>query len=151
MKELIKYLHLYNELTGNLEKQEKARHSLWNALLICNSLFISSFTIVITVNTDKIHISNYIWPFYGCVFIPIMLIMINYTLSPFYARRKTTQTVVKIEKKMQEKSEHKCNDADHSQFLRRCNTFFAISEMISLYSTMFAIVYLFCIIADLTK
>ena len=69
----------FNQYLQNMDKREQIRHSLWNSIIIFDSILISSFSIVITL-------TNYYptWltiSFFTTIILSILLILYTYHTS----------------------------------------------------------------------
>ena len=73
-------LEYYIEVYKGVERRDSLRHSFWNAIIICNSLFLASFAILVAIFPDRKQIKDFI-PFLWIIIIPITSCLFNHCLS----------------------------------------------------------------------
>lgn len=141
-------LEYYIEVYQSVERRDSLRHSLWNAIIICNSFFMASFTILVAINPESKKIKDFM-PFPWLLILPIVFCLINHILSYLVINKRMWQRLDHF--KFLKQAAYPNNDwpQKDDKIFKEHNTIFVILEWLSIFLTGFIIVYFFCILLEL--
>ncbi|MFQ5752269.1 MAG: hypothetical protein ACE5HI_09755 [bacterium] len=156
--ELIKRYLEFDEFIKNLEKRDQNRYSLWNSLIVFNSIIISAFAIVLAINPNHRLDGLHVLSFFILVLVPILLLLINHLIAYVYYNRKATDSMTSLmsyfpdkfsDTGEQEPKNHNDKRNQEWNFFKKCNTFLKYSERISLACSLTVLIYFFKILWQL--
>lgn len=140
---------VYSEVHKSLENRDYIRQSLWNTFMICNSLFISSFAIIVAINLENNKIAGFITPFLIFSLIPISLCLINHIFSYFAINKRVWLRLAYLKSQYPEDFPNQEEPEEKRKFFKRLNCLFMITDVISIICTFFVLSYILLILLEL--
>lgn len=140
-------LEYYIEVFKSVEYRDSLRHSLWNAIIICNSFFLASFTILVTINSDSKRIKDFV-PFIWILLLPIVFCLTNHVLSYFVINKRMWQRLEHFKFLRQEAYPNSDWPHKEDSIFKKHHHIFIALEWSSIALTAFVIAYLLCILIE---
>lgn len=139
---------VYHELHKTLANRDHMRQSLWNAIIICNSVLIGSFTIMLSLNNKNDVMLIFTNRFLIASLIPIGFSFLNHILSYWSINKRTFLSLSYLKAKYPEDfPNEKPNEI--RKFFKRINYIYKFTDTISIGGTCFVFYYFILIINEL--